>query len=196
MQGVGTASSASHAANGTADGSEQAMVEPDCLMDVLSFNSHASGFKGKRFVVAVHVVPPFLMYDESKTGNDAFSGITADLLAELSKELIFEYLLVLADPERPETSMAPLDALQYKKKFPEIGNLPADMAGKFCLICASFCRFPSSWLAVRLALRRRCHQNRLQPISWTLTPLQRTREVHGVGFRVEDIRSRGLHIVC
>ena len=44
-------------------------------MDVLSFNSHASGFNGKQFVVAVHVVPPFLMYDASKTGAHAKRGL-------------------------------------------------------------------------------------------------------------------------
>jgi len=98
-------------------------------MDVLSFSSHAKGFNGKRFVVAVHEVPPFLMYDKSKTGNDAFSGITADLLTALATELACEFALVLADPERPTTSMAALDALQFKKKFPEVGNVPADLAG-------------------------------------------------------------------
>jgi hypothetical protein len=67
---------------------------------------------------------------DNLTGNDAFSGITADLLQELAKELVCDFVMVLADRQRPETSMAPLDALQFKKKFPEANNRPADMAGK------------------------------------------------------------------
>jgi len=47
----------------------------------------ASGFKGRIFVVAVHVVPPFIFYDKSKTGNEQFSGITVDLLDELGNVL-------------------------------------------------------------------------------------------------------------
>ena len=31
----------------------------------------ATGFKGKDFLVAVHVVPPFISYDQSKAGPDA-----------------------------------------------------------------------------------------------------------------------------
>ena len=126
MQGLGAASGQSNASIAAVSGGQG---QQDCLMDVLSFSSHAKGFNGKKFVVAVHVVPPFLMYDESKSGNDAFSGITADLLTALADELVCEFVLVLADPERPSTSMAPLDALQFKKKFPEAGNVPADIAG-------------------------------------------------------------------
>ena len=68
------------------------------------------------------------MYDEKKTGNARFTGITVDLLQLLEKELVARFTFVLADPTRPETSQAPLDAVQYSYKYPEVGGAVPDFA--------------------------------------------------------------------
>ena len=97
-----------------------------CAIDPATIPTTSTGFSQKTFVVALHEVPPFVKQEATQTGNSRFSGITVELLDALSKELSCKFDLVLADAERPLSSQAALDAVQFQQNLE--GSKVADIA--------------------------------------------------------------------
>jgi len=85
------------------------------------------GFGGIKFTMAVHEEHPFVFFDETKTGNDRFTGVTIELSQMLCELLECELDYYLADEQNPESAEAALEAIGAGKP---VGSAhEADIAG-------------------------------------------------------------------
>jgi hypothetical protein len=64
-------------------------------------------FNGETVTFALHEAHPFVFYDDSKSGNEQFTGVTVDLIDMLSRLLNFNYVLTIdsTDPENPAKAL-------------------------------------------------------------------------------------------
>jgi len=83
------------------------------------FHGDESGFSGRVFTVSLQVIHPMVFFDETKEGNERFSGYTIDMLDLLKEELKCDFTYFVGDPDEPESANAALEAVGAGKGIGE-----------------------------------------------------------------------------
>eukprot|EP00961_Rhodomonas_salina_P093689 1260602-Rhodomonas_salina.1 len=87
--------------------------------------TYASGFPLKKNLAwAVHVMPPFAMYDSTKKGREQFTGFVPEMAVLLEQQLNVNFTMMLGVPLNPEDEEETLKLLKLDDDGAE-----ADLAG-------------------------------------------------------------------